>query len=170
MALSNSILVAFASRHGSTAELARAIGDGLATHGFEVEVCPMTDVDTVYPYGAYVLGSAVYMGGWLPAARAFLVWHSELIAERPTWLFSSGPVSGLGTTEADDALGRALLAETHARDHRLFGGKLDHAGLNRRERFVGRLVGARDGDSRDWDSAVAWAAEIGGSLTADVRA
>lgn len=165
MALTDRILVASASRHGATAELARVIGDELASRGFGVDVRAMAEVDTVYPYDAYVLGSAVYLGSWLHEARDFLVWHRELIARRPTWLFSSGPIPG--AEEPFDA--EALLAETGACDHHLFGGKLERGSLNRRERVLSRLLRVDDGDFRDWEAVSGWAATIAGSLVAEGR-
>ena len=85
------VLVASASRHGATTEIADAIGDILRAQGLEVDVREMDAVDTVYPYDAYVLGSAVYIGSWLHSARDFIDEHWELLATRPTWLFSSAP-------------------------------------------------------------------------------
>ena len=59
----------------------------------------MRDIESVLPYGAFALGSAVYFGGWLRDARRFLDDNREILAARPTWLFSSGPI------EAPDAAG-----------------------------------------------------------------
>src|SRR6478735_11803045 len=88
------VLVASASKHGSTEEIAQAIADVLLAHGLCVDVRRMEDVATALPYEAYVLGSAVYMGNWLRVAHRFVDRHSELIRTRPTWLFSSGPIGG----------------------------------------------------------------------------
>ena len=73
------VLVASASKHGATDEIAPAIGDVLLAHGLSVDVKSMEDVDTAFPYEAYVLGSAVYMGSWLRTAKRFLDLHAELI-------------------------------------------------------------------------------------------
>jgi len=158
------VLVAFASRHGSTDELAHAIGLELTAAGLSVEVRPMDEVEDLEEYPALVLGSAVYMGSWLPAARAFVERHERQIGERPTWLFSSGPlaepVNGVDRFDAT-----RLVGATHARDHHLFGGKLDRGALSRRERVVARLVRAQDGDHRDLPVAAAWATAISRAVT-----
>lgn len=157
------VLVAFASRHGATGELAHAIGRELSQAGLSVDVQPMDEVDALDGYSALVLGSAVYLGAWMPVARAFLERHRELIATTPTWLFSSGPIDGTPATPFDAS---ELLAATHARDHHLFGGKLDRRSLDVLERLIARVVRPHEGDYRDWAIAAAWATGISRSLAA----
>jgi len=163
------VLVASASRHGSTDEIAQAIGEVLRTQGLSVEVRRMEDVDTAFPYDAFVLGSAVYMGGWLRSAKRFLDVHGELISTRPTWLFSSGPLGRPHDEAVSESFDAAdLVALTHARDHRQFGGKLDKDDLSLSERAVTSLLRVPLGDYREWDAVTAWATAIGRALTADV--
>ena len=163
------VLVASESRHGSTTEIAAAIAEVLESEGHQVEQRRMVDVETVFPYDAYVLGSAVYRGSWERAARRFLDEHAELLATRPTWLFSSGPVGHPAHDATSDVFGAEELVElVDARDHQLFGGKLDSAQLGLRERAVTRLLRVPDGDYRAWESVVAWATAISRTL-ADSR-
>src|SRR5579862_3761524 len=158
------VLVAYASRHGSTEEIAHAIGAELSSRGLSVDVRPVDEVGSLGTYSAYVLGSAVYMGSWLPTAREFLDSHRGALAARPTWLFSSGPVNEpvVNGSAAFDAT--QLVAAVQARDHHLFGGRLDSRTLGLRERLIARLVRARDGDQRDWAIVTAWAIAIGRAL------
>ena len=155
------VLVGAASRHGSTDELARAIGSVVAGYGLSVEVRRLEDVETVDPYDALVLGSAVYMGSWLKVARRFVEQHGEGIRSRPTWLFSSGPV-GAGETEFNPAY---LVAATGAREHHLFGGRIVRASLGPYERAIARLVHAHDVDNREWAAVMAWSTAIARTLT-----
>lgn len=157
------VLVAFASRHGATGELAHAIGQELSHAGLSVDVGPMDEVDALDGYAALVLGSAVYLGSWLPTARAFLELHRELIATKPTWLFSSGPIGDSPGRPFDAS---ALVAATHARDHHLFGGRIDRRSLNVLERIVARVGSPQTGDYRDWAVAAAWSTAISRSLAA----
>ena len=90
------VLVAAATRHGATYELAEAIGSVIAAHGLSVDVRHLDEVENASAYDALVLGSAVYMGRWTKEARAFLERHERVVATRPTWLFSSGPINGTG--------------------------------------------------------------------------
>jgi menaquinone-dependent protoporphyrinogen oxidase len=159
------ILVTWASRHGGTDEIARAIAEVLADNGLSVDARPMADIDTLLPYDAFVVGSAVYLGCWLHESREFVDEHSELLAARPTWLFSSGPV---GETGAVDEFSAAdLLGATHARSHHLFGGRLDRSELGLSERALVGLMGVQDGDHRDWSTMVAWATAIARTLDAE---
>jgi len=88
------ILVATASRHGSTAEIGVEIGKALrgGVPGAAVDVLPAEQVSSVDEYDAVVLGSGVYMGRWLEAARRLAAAHADQLRARPVWLFSSGPV------------------------------------------------------------------------------
>jgi menaquinone-dependent protoporphyrinogen oxidase len=163
------VLVAAASKHGATAEIAAHVGARLAERGVDVEVRRLEDVRDVGGYDAFVLGSAVYLGNWLAPARRFLEAHAAELAARPTWLFASGSITG-DPPVADDpnalrpGLAEKLVALTHAREHRLFGGKLDRSALGLVERLPVRMAGGREGDWRDLGAVDAWAAAIADEL------
>jgi menaquinone-dependent protoporphyrinogen oxidase len=161
------VLVASASKHGATAEIAQAIGDVLESNGVAIEVKRVEDVDTVMPYDAFVLGSAVYMGNWLRVARDFVDEHADTISQRPTWLFSSGPIADQPADSEFD--GSALVSMTRAREHHLFGGRLDKQRLGVLERVATRVVHAPAGDYREWDAVAAWATSIARALADEVR-
>lgn len=84
------VLVAAASEHGATAEIAVWLGAALAQNGVDVDVRKLEEVSDVEHYEAVVLGSAVYFGQWLKTACRFIDTHAADLARRPTWLFSSG--------------------------------------------------------------------------------
>jgi menaquinone-dependent protoporphyrinogen oxidase len=162
------VLVAFASKHGATEEIARSIGEILDGQGLTVDVKRMKDVDTVLPYNAFVLGSAIYMGSWLKGARAFVDGHAELLARQPTWLFSSGPIGSPPHAAASDSFNVPdLLDATHARDHQVFGGRLDKANLGLAERALAGALRVPSGDYREWDAVTAWATAIARTLEAE---
>lgn len=155
------VLVATASRHGSTAEIAREIGRSLAQHGFEVSTVSVDEAPSVREYDAVVLGSAVYAGRWLKEARVFAEHHGEELSRLPVWLFSSGPVGDaapLGGASSDTARLAALLG---AVDHRSFAGRLERERLRFGERLVANALRAAEGDYREWDDIRTWAANIG---------
>ena len=87
------ILVACATRHGSTAEIAAEIADVLRRNvpGAVVDLREAAKAGEVAGYDAAVIGSAVYMGRWLPTARDLVEGHREVLSAMPVWLFSSGP-------------------------------------------------------------------------------
>jgi menaquinone-dependent protoporphyrinogen oxidase len=169
------VLVAAASRHGGTEEIAARIGHDLVEYGLDVEVKKLEDVDDLSVYDAYVLGSGVYLGTWLKPARRFVDRHAEELAQRPTWLFASGSIVGDPPVGDDPDALRAGLAErlvetTHAREHKLFGGKLDTGKLGLAERLPVRMAGGREGDWRDWAAVDEWAAAIADELQDSGRA
>ena len=163
------VLVAAASEHGATAEIAAWIGAGLAANGVDVDVRKLEEVDDVERYNAFVLGSAVYLGQWLKTARNFVDDHADDLADRPTWLFSSGPIVGDPPPPDDPAAVQATLVEklvetTHARGHKVFSGKLDKSNLNWCEKVAVRAAHATEGDHRDRAAVDEWAATIAGEL------
>jgi menaquinone-dependent protoporphyrinogen oxidase len=165
------ILIAVASKHGSTREIADALGDEFRQAGVDAVAADVRDAPPVADYDAVVIGSALYMGRWLPAARRFVYDNLDALAARPVWLVSSGP---LGDT-ARPAPGEAahvteLLTASGARGHAVFAGKLDRDALGSGERLVTRLVKAPAGDFRDWSAIRSWAHEIAAALRQDAVA
>jgi menaquinone-dependent protoporphyrinogen oxidase len=161
------VLVASASKHGATAEIAQAIGEVIESQGVQVEIKRMEDVDTVMPYEAFVLGSAIYMGNWLRVARDFVDEHRDVIVRRPTWLFSSGPI-GAHPAASDEFDITAIAAATRAREHRLFGGRLDKEELGLMERALTGALHVPGGDYREWDAVAAWATAIARTIGSGV--
>jgi menaquinone-dependent protoporphyrinogen oxidase len=165
------VLVAAASKHGATEEIAERIGVDLTGWGLEVEVRKLGEVEDVRPYEAVVLGSAIFYGKWMKEAIRFVASHASELAERPTWLFGSGSVSGDPPIDDDPnaispALVERLVTQTHAREHKVFAGKLNRNTLGLTEMLPVRMVRAQDGDWRDWQAIDEWAAGIASDLDA----
>src|SRR5262245_55773446 len=78
-----SVLVAYATKRGSTREVAETIADRLAWRGFETRVSRADDIADVAGFDGVVLGGSIYMGRWHPDARAFLKRHREALAALP---------------------------------------------------------------------------------------
>jgi menaquinone-dependent protoporphyrinogen oxidase len=78
-----SVLVAYATKNGSTAEIAQAIADTLRENGMSPQVRPVAEVENVTPYDAVVFGSGIYARRWLHDARRFAHRHRKALAERP---------------------------------------------------------------------------------------
>jgi menaquinone-dependent protoporphyrinogen oxidase len=161
------VLVASASKHGATEEIARTIAEVLESQGVAVEVKRMEDVDTAMPYEAFVLGSAIYMGHWLRPARDFVAEHHDVIVRRPTWLFSSGPVGTPPRPEEGPDI-TEIAEATRAREHHVFGGRLDRDRLGVIERTITGALHVPGGDYREWDAVAAWATAIARVLKTEV--
>jgi menaquinone-dependent protoporphyrinogen oxidase len=159
------VLVASASRHGATREIADLIGATIAARGVRTDIREIGDVPALEGYDAVVIGSAVYMGGWIRSARAFVERHADELAARPTWLFSSGPIGDPPKPDAETAVRvDDLIQAAHAREHRLFAGRLDLNRLGLVQRTVARAAHTGEGDYRDWDEIQDWATSIAGEL------
>jgi menaquinone-dependent protoporphyrinogen oxidase len=114
-----------------------------------------------------VLGSAVYVGRWMREALSFVGANSSRLAAMPVWLFSSGPLGPPGhpIPSTDPADVADMVALTAAREHRVFGGRLDRSQLGIAERAMVRATHARYGDDRDWDAIDRFAGDIAAALT-----
>lgn len=175
------ILIVVGSKHGSTRDIGEAIVEELRAAGYDVDLHRVAEGEAtavgelmasgagveidLAPYGAAVVGSAVYMGRWMGEARDFVAEHAKQLQAVPVWLFSSGPVGeehpeGMGVPEHLDD----LLAQTGAREHVVFAGRLDKGRLNLAERMAVRLVKAPEGDFRDWNAIRDWARSIAAAL------
>ena len=165
----STVLIAYASKHGATAEIAERIAGALRQSGLNTALRPVEDVDDPSVYDAVILGAAIYMGMWRRSAKRFLIRHQGALSHRPVWLFASGP-TGEGDPEAlvegqvvQDAL-KPVIEAIDPRSLTLFHGRLDPEGLGWFERLVVKRVGAETGDFRDWEVIDAWAREIATSL------
>ncbi|WP_149205286.1 flavodoxin domain-containing protein [Actinotalea subterranea] len=161
------VLVAVASRHGSTREIGDVVAEVLRGDGFEAVVMDPDDVEDLTAYDAVVLGSSVYVGRWAASARALVDRLAGGPADRPIWLFSSGPVGNPPAPGGDPEEVPALLTRLGARGHRTFAGRLDKGGLALAERAVVSLVQAQQGDFRVWKDVEDWAASIAHDLHAE---
>lgn len=158
-------LVVYASKHGSTAEIAEVIGETLRERGFVTDVRPAKGVRRIDEYRLVVVGSAVYMFRWQGDAIDFLKRFRHELETRPTWLFSSGPTGG--SPEADMKLAETLAAQPAPpgpvaklgerigiQEHRTFGGRATEDMGGFFERWIPK------GDWRDLDAVRDWAHRI----------
>ena len=134
------------------------------------------------------------MGSWVDAGIAYLERYASVLASKPVWIFSSGPLAGstktpknpnadpievaLGPAEGPGSGGRrkleAAVAPIHPREHRVFNGAFDPADPPTAisERLVRMLPMSKgilpEGDFRDWPAIEAWATEIARTVTEPV--
>jgi len=154
------ILVAYASVHGSTAEIARSISLTLARAGIDVDVLPVAEVQSVSDYDAVVLGSAVYGGRWRKDAYDFLEKFALNLSTKDVWLFQSGPLghSAQYIVRALPTHMAALAQYLHVKGAATFGGRLQSGVGGPVARFLERagLVG----DYRDFTEIRLWAEDV----------
>jgi menaquinone-dependent protoporphyrinogen oxidase len=163
------VLVTAASKQGATGEIADAIARTLRKRGLDTTVLAPERVEDVRGYDAFVIGSAVYMGHWLEPATDLVRRSGAEIADRPVWLFSSGPVGDpkrklVQQMGADPVELAAMLAQTRAREHRMFAGKLVKEHVNRAQRISLSIFRGFAGDFRNWAEIDRWASQIADAL------
>jgi len=163
------VLIAYATRGGSTRGIAERIARQLEERGRAVEVTAAGDVANLSRFDAVVLGSGIYDGRWLPEATALAERNRGSLANRPLWLFSVGslPDRRLGSALRRAPRGLAQLRDQiRPRGVRTFAGVIDPTQPPWRGRTLARLLGCRAGDNRDWAAVDAWGEEIATSLRA----
>jgi menaquinone-dependent protoporphyrinogen oxidase len=156
------VLVAYATKLGSTGEIAETIAHVLRDNGHRAVARPAHDVISLDDWDAVILGSAVYAAYWQRDARRFAERFREDLKARPLWLFSGGPLDRR-LAKADQPItphGAEITAGLGAIAHRTFGGKLARdANVDPQVLQTHRL-----GDYRDWQSIVDYAYRIAREL------
>jgi menaquinone-dependent protoporphyrinogen oxidase len=168
---SQGVLVAYASKRGSTREIAERIARELRARGHQVELKPVDQVADLRGCRAVVLGCPVYDGSWLPEATELVRKNLDRLATLPLWLFSVGSfgdehrvVGGLMKKEPREMA--YFLRALHPRDYRVFAGVIPAESWPFYGKLLLWLFGGRSGDNRDWRSIEAWAATIADALLA----
>jgi menaquinone-dependent protoporphyrinogen oxidase len=159
------ILVTYATKYGATKEIAEKIGEVLRQAELPTDVVLVDRVGDLTPYKAIILGSAVYIGKWRKEAVEFLKKNAQALAERPVWLFSSGPTGEGDPVELLKGWRipgemQPLVDQIKLRDIAVFHGSLDNEKMNMVEKWMIKNVKAPVGDFRDWDAITAWATSI----------
>jgi len=171
--MSDSILVAYATRYGSTQEVAEAVAATMRDSGLEVDLQPMRQVRTLEGYRAVVLGAPLYIGRWHKDAQRFLSLHQETLTQRPVAIFTLGPTrpdekewEGVHA-QLDQELAKVPWLTPIAVE--LFGGKYDPAKLSFFHKLLATLPASPlhqmpASDVRDWTAIRAWASDLAAKL------
>jgi len=164
----NSILIAYATRYGSTQEVAEAIAATLHERGLEVELQPVQKVRTLEGYGAVVLGAPLYMFHWHKDALRFISQHRKALEKQSVAIFALGP---FGNDEKEWQDVRAQLDKELAKFPwltpaalEIFGGKFDPKNLRFPWSLVPALKRMPASDIRDWTAIRAWASNLAAKL------
>ena len=163
--MNGNVLVAYGTTNGSTAQIAEAIADVLRKDGLAADALPARTVASVSSYDAVVVGGGLYAGRWHKDARRFVRRHGRALAERPLWLFSSGPLDP-SASERDippvPGVKKAMV-RLDAREHITFGGCLEDGTKG----WVAGMIlrSGKGGDFRDFTAIEEWARRVAAELT-----
>ena len=163
--MSDKILITFSSKYGSTAEIAGKINEIILEAGFETSLLPVDQVKNVSEYKAVILGSAVYIGRWRKKAKKFLKANEKILADKPVWIFSSGPTGEGDPVELLDGWKypkslQAVISNIKPRNITLFHGAVITSKLSGLHKWMANKVEAPVGDFRDWNAMTGWAKGI----------
>jgi menaquinone-dependent protoporphyrinogen oxidase len=163
----DTILISYATKHGSTQEVAEAIAAALREAGRQVDVRPAADVRDMAGYGAVILGAPLYMARWHKDARRFLKRHRDALAALPIAIFALGPLQTREEKPGDYDTARRQLERALAKlpgieptAVEVFGGACAPAELG----FPFNRMPAAD--VRDWEAISLWAREVDRLLVA----
>ena len=159
------VLVAYASKYGSTGGVADAIGKELCGRGMAADVALIRNAVNVGSYHGVVIGSAIYMGKWLPEAVDFLKTNRDILRRVPVAFFLSCMTMCKPTdqnrakvlTYMDPVL--EAVPEIKPVGIGTFAGALDYSNLSWMTKQIMKSKGSPEGDFRDWNAIRAWARE-----------
>jgi menaquinone-dependent protoporphyrinogen oxidase len=159
--MSTSVLIAYATRAGSTCEVAEAISATFREAGLWPELLPMSKVDSFQGAAAVILGAPLYMGRFPREFRKFAVRHRGALANLRPWFFALGPTRNqpedfkAARRQAEKQLARypwIQPAELH-----VFGGRWDATRLPFPFTLLRRVPAS---DIRDWSSIREWSLSV----------
>lgn len=163
------ILVTYASRSGSTAEIAEAIGKTLARDGLQVDVVPMRAVTDLSAYSAVIAGSAIRGSKWLPEAMDFIRTQRAELLTKSVATFTVCITLAMSNSDpyrrAVAAWIEPVRAQVRPVSEGLFAGRLDFTKLpvtldTLKLRLVVALGIFPKEDRRDWNAIRDWAEGI----------
>lgn len=139
-----SVLVAYASRHGATGQIAERVAEILNLAGHHAEARPVQQAGDLGGFEGFVIGSAAYLAHWQKDATSFVMSNRDLLSHRPVWLFSTGPLGSQDTdangvdvrTAAEPKEIPGFREAIHPRDHHVFFGALDPGRLTFAEKTL----------------------------------
>jgi len=169
----SSVLVTYATRYGSTQEVAEAVATPLREGDLKVDVLPAREVCKLEGYDAVVLGAPLYMFRWHKDALSFLDRHRAALTQQSPEsglrmaIFALGPIHNdeqekqSARVQLDKVLAKYPWLKPVALE--IFAGKLDPSRLHFPENlFMGQMAAS---DERDWAAIRAWANSLVKSFT-----
>ena len=169
--MENRILIAYASKYGSTAEIAEYIGQVLRSMGIEVDVLSVNAANDISQYENIIIGSATRMDKLLSEAVKFAKKNESKLQRIKTAYFIVGVTMKQNTPENREKVKGFLEPLCRIREPvsiGLFAGKIDYSKVGFSWKVMAKLDKSglmEEGDFRNWDTISKWANEIAPALT-----
>jgi len=164
------ILIAYASKFGTTGEVAEAIGEVLCQEGNTVETKWVKNVNGLDNYDAVIIGSPIHKDTWMSEAEEFVKDNQKILQQLPViyfytclFLHKLNPKSDIEAKECSDKL-QALVPQVNPISIGGFAGVLDYSNMGFFHRLVLKVIlskkNVKEGDFRDWDAIRSWAKDV----------
>lgn len=167
--MSKSVLVTYATRYGSTKEVAEKIAQIFIDNGYDVKIVPCKKVEMIDDYQFIIIGAPYYIGSMMKNAKNFLLKNQEILSKKPVAFFALGPI---GETEKD-------ISETQNQLDKelkqipwfkpistvMFGGKYNPEKLRLLDKFLtlppaSPLHNLAANDARNWEEIIDWTEKL----------
>lgn len=163
------ILITYASKFGTTGEVAEAIGDVLCQAGNTVETKYVRNVKDLTNYDAVIIGSPIHKNTWMSEAKEFVKANQKKLQQLPVFYFYTclflnemNQKRDLEARECSDTL-KALVPPVKPVSIGGFAGVLDYTHMGFFHRMALKVIlsgkGLKEGDYRDWNAIRVWAQE-----------
>ena len=160
-------MIAYASKFGSTAEVATTMEDVLCEKGNTVETKWVKNVKDLNNYDAVIIGYPIHKGNWMSEAKEFVKANQKILQQLPVAYFFTclvlhklNPKGDLEAKEYSDKL-QVLVPQVKPVSIGDFAGVLDYSNMGFFPRLILKAIlfkkGVKEGDYRDWDAIHAWA-------------
>jgi len=166
----NKILVVYEGQFGSTAEVAKFIGNNLPINDQLIEVKKINEVTDLSSYNKVIIGSAIQYDDWMPKAREFVLINKKTLSELPVAFFFTCLVLSKKTEKAKlQAIGysdklKTLVPEISPKSVGQFAGVLDYSKMSFGQRILAKglfaIIGVKEGDYRDWKAIKEWTEKL----------
>jgi menaquinone-dependent protoporphyrinogen oxidase len=159
------VLVAYASKYGSTGGVADAIGKELCSKEMAADVALIRNAGNLSSYRGVIIGSAIYMGKWMSEAVDFVKENKDALSKVPIAYFLVGMTLSRPTEEnrakALSYMDPILKAVPEIKPVSMgtFAGAMDYNNLSWINKKILKSKGTPEGDFRHWNNIRAWARE-----------
>lgn len=157
---SKRVLVTYATRTGSTAEVAQFIQKQLTENGCTVDLKPLKEIKDLQGYNAVVVGSPIRMGKWVGEASEFLQTHNSILTTIPTAAFTLCMPQIEDHQEAFRGYLETIKENHNPDEAAFFLGTMRLEKLSFLDRMISKALKAKNEDKRDWDQISTWVNEL----------